>query len=121
MLMPAWEPQNFAFSPWYAIPMRSWSKPLQIKKEAKLEAKGTKPAAASPEATPTMFASLMPMSKKRSGNLSANFLLMVDFARSASSTTSSGISAPNTSQFFAIRFAGGFAQLHHFLLITNCL
>src|SRR3989442_10537497 len=64
------------------------------RKQAKVAAKGIFPASASPAATATMFPSAMPSWKKRSGYRSANALVLVELARSASSTTIRSSVAP---------------------------
>src|SRR5436190_2429805 len=64
------------------------------RKQAKVAAKGIFPASASPAATPTMFPSAMPSWKKRSGYRSAKALVLVELARSASSTTIRSSVAP---------------------------
>src|SRR5690606_34903074 len=53
---------------------------------------------ASPVATPTMFASWIPMLKKRSGNCLPKVQLKVDFARSASIATMSRFALPSSSR-----------------------
>ena len=62
-------------------------------KQAKLQMKGILPARAMPAPTPTMLPSAMPTSKKRSGCLRENSSVIVDFRRSASRTTMSGLSS----------------------------
>ena len=52
------------------------------------------PASDRPAATPSMFASAIPIWKKRSGYFFANFFDRVLSDRSASSTTSSGCVSP---------------------------
>src|SRR5437773_1826889 len=65
-------------------------------KQAKEHAKGILPVSASPEATPIMLDSAMPRLKARSGWVLANFTVMVDFERSASSVTMRGSRAPSS-------------------------
>src|ERR1039458_10588941 len=67
--------------------MRICSKPLFITNTLKLATNGIFPTMARPAPTPTMFASAMPQEKKRSGNSFSKYVVMVDFERSASTTT----------------------------------
>jgi len=76
--------------------LRTCSQARPLAKMPNVLAKGTLPLRASPAATPIMFASAMPMSKKRPGNFSAKSLVRVDFDRSASSTTISGCVSPSS-------------------------
>ena len=70
--------------------LRTCSQARPVANMAKLLAKGILPQVARPAAIPAMLASAIPMLKNRSGQTSANFLLMVEPDRSASSTTNSG-------------------------------
>src|SRR5437868_3526829 len=65
-----------------------------VTKQAKEQQKGTFPASASPAAVPTMFASAMPISKKRDANFLANASDLVLLDKSASSTTTLGYFSP---------------------------
>src|SRR6185503_15700224 len=86
MPIPACVPTRRTLARLYATDTRICSK-RPARKQAKLAAKGIFPASASPAATPTMFPSAMPSWKKRVGYLSANAFVLVELARSASSTT----------------------------------
>ena len=55
------------FSSLCAMPSRIWSYDRPVAKIAKVEAYGTLPVAASPQAIDIMFASAAPTLKKRSG------------------------------------------------------
>ena len=70
--------------------LRTCSQARPVANMAKEWMKGFFPQVARPAAMPVMLASAMPMLKNRSGQTSANFLLMVEPDRSASSTTTSG-------------------------------
>src|SRR6185436_6240351 len=74
--------------------MRTWSKRAATK-AANEQQNGTLPASDRPAATPSMFASAIPIWKKRSGYFLANFFDRVLSERSASSTTSSGCVSPS--------------------------
>ena len=108
--MPPCEPATLMFRCGYAAPMRSWSKPLQRTKAAKLEMKGIFPLDASPVAIPTMFASWMPMLKKRSGNCLPKVQLKVDLARSASIAIDVAVRAAELEERVAVGFARGLAH-----------
>src|SRR3972149_4922307 len=73
-----------------ATSMRTWSSARWVKKTANDESQGTYPTVARPAATPTMFCSAMPISRKRSGYARANASAFVEVARSASRTRTSG-------------------------------
>src|SRR3954451_17471250 len=64
---------------------------------AKLEMTGVLPQEATPPAIPTRLLSAIPMLKKRSGCFLPNHSVRVEFDTSASTTTTSGWSAPNAS------------------------
>jgi hypothetical protein len=70
--------------------LRTCSKARPAANMAKVLVNTFLPQVDRPAATVVMLASAMPMLKKRSGYLSANFLLMVEPDRSASSTTNWG-------------------------------
>jgi hypothetical protein len=76
--------------------MRICSKPLFITNTLKLAINGIFPTMARPAPTPTMFASAMPQEMNRSGNSLAKYVVMVDFERSASTTTTSLFSRPSS-------------------------
>src|SRR5437899_1529882 len=76
--------------------MRICSKPLFMANTEKLATNGIFPAMASPAPTPIMLASAMPQEKKRSGNSFWKYTVMVDFERSASTTTTSLFSRPSS-------------------------
>ena len=80
------------------MPMRIWSKGRPLPNTANVLAKTVLPELASPAAMLIMFCSAGPMSKKRSGNCSANRLMTVDLFRSPPSTTMSGFSLPSSSR-----------------------
>ena len=65
-------------------------------KIAKVEAYGTLPVVASPQAIDIMFASAVPTLKKRSGKRLPNSMLWVDTARSASSATTFSCASPSS-------------------------
>src|SRR5436190_18265143 len=67
-------------------------------KHANEQANGILPVSASPAATPTMFDSAMPRLNARSGCALANFAVIVDFERSASSVTMRGSRAPSSTR-----------------------
>src|SRR5690606_21270864 len=83
--------------------MRIWSYALQRRKEEKLDTKGILPHEAMPAAAPIIWASWIPILKKRSGNSLAKWWVIVDADKSASNTTSSGTSRP--SSFSAMPYA----------------
>ena len=70
--------------------LRTISKARPAANMAKELAKTVFPAAAIPAATPIMFSSAMPQSKKRSGQAFLKMPVLVAAARSASRTMSSG-------------------------------
>jgi len=98
--IPPWLTTIFTLFSAYATPSRSWSNPLHMRKHAKLEANGIFPVVARPEATPTRFASAIPTLKNLSGYAFAKSFVMVDFERSASSTTTLGWSLPISTRAF---------------------
>src|ERR1017187_3537333 len=96
MEIPLCVPTTFRFTKGYAAHTRSCSKPLFIANAEKLETNGILPARASPAPTAVMLASAIPKDTNRSGNSFAKYTVMVDFERSASHTTMSLFSRPNS-------------------------
>src|ERR1017187_6721134 len=90
--------------------MRICSKPLFITNTLKLATNGIFPTMAKPAPTPTMFDSAIPQEKKRPGNSLAKYVVMVDFERSASTTTTSLFSRPSSTMttYFAKEFPDRF-------------
>ena len=78
--------------------LRICSKARPAANMAKEDAKGTKPLAAKPAATHIMSASAMPQLKWRSGYALANMPVLVEPARSASSTTTFSCAAPRATR-----------------------
>src|SRR5678815_1198876 len=66
------------------------------RKQANEQANGILPVSASPAATPIMLDSAIPRLNARSGWVLANFAVIVDFERSASSVTIRGSRAPSS-------------------------
>src|SRR5215475_10126957 len=95
--MPAWVPTIFTFAAVYATDMRIVSK-RPTTKHANEHTKGTRPARASPAATPMAFCSAMPRLKARSGNFLAKATVIVDFDKSASRVTIRSSFAPRSTR-----------------------
>src|SRR3989304_1240937 len=91
-----------------ATSMRTWSSARWVKKTANDESQGTYPTVARPAATPTMFCSAMPISKKRSGYARANASAFVEVARSASRTRTSGFVRASSTRVSAQASRGAF-------------
>ncbi len=85
--IPAWVATILTFSLQYPMVFLIWSKVRPMANTAKELAKTVFPVVASPAAQPIMFCSATPILKNLLGNFSANFAVIVDLERSASSTT----------------------------------
>src|SRR5688572_22376061 len=95
MLTPTWVPTSLILD-WLIAAMRMKSY-ARVKKAANVAAKGIFPQAAKPAAEPSMLCSAMKFSKKLLGNFLPNFSVYVEFLTSASSATTSGLTAPSAS------------------------
>src|ERR1700724_2469499 len=74
--------------------MRIGSMARCVKKTVKDESQGTKPSEANPTATPTKFCSAIPICRNLPGYAIANLSALVEFAKSASKTTTFGSLEP---------------------------
>ncbi len=81
----------------WRITLYVWAAP----NTAYVEANATLPAAASPAAIETMFCSLIPTLKSRSGNFFPKSIVLIDSVVSAPTTTTSGFRSPRSSRAFA--------------------
>jgi hypothetical protein len=72
---PPWEAQTRTFNSLWAIPSLTWSYARPVAKIANVEAYGTFPVVASPQAIDIMFASAVPTLKNRSGKRRPNSML----------------------------------------------